>query len=193
MLLLHILLTFYTQLHRTGSRVRFLDLAVRAVEAARARRHHIHCAAEATIDISTLVSSHHRINLLMVLVHRIHIVRSLVHRHELLCTFRDVFVLCVARDALQAAALHLDGDNIVTIVPNDCRLRHQSVGARLSESCPPLAVPHFAAQHSIVDCHVLQLLRTVRSFLLHHLLVAERTQGQEGIARQRAQQQPKRQ
>lgn len=103
-------------------------MVIRAIETPGTRRHHFHCSAQAAAHLLALVPSHHRADLLMVLVHRIHIVGQMVHCDELLRAFGHVLVLCVTRHGLQAAPFHCHGHHIDAIDANDCRLRHQYLG-----------------------------------------------------------------
>lgn len=151
----------HLQLHRTRSCLWLLDMVVCAVETARTRWHHLHCAAQATAHLLALVPSHHRVDLLVVLVHRIHIVGQMVHCDELLRTFRHVLVLCVTCYGLQATPFHCHGDHIAAIDANDCRLRHQHLGQWLPENVESFGMSHFRNQYQTIDCHVFQLLCAV--------------------------------
>lgn len=152
----------HLQLHRIGSGVRFLDMVICAIETTGTRRYHFHCAAQATAHLFALVPSHHRADLLMVLVHWIHIVGQMVHCNELLRAFGHVLVLCVTRNGLQTTSFHCHGHHIDAINANDCRLRHQYLGKWLPENDKSFGMPHIRDQYQTIDCHVLQLFRTFR-------------------------------
>uniref|UniRef100_A0A8D8KDV4 (northern house mosquito) hypothetical protein n=1 Tax=Culex pipiens TaxID=7175 RepID=A0A8D8KDV4_CULPI len=89
-----------SEFHRTRPSQWLLDVAVCAVEAARAGRHRVHCAAEAAAHLPALVPPHHGADVQLVQLHRVHRVGPLVHRDELLRPLGDVLVLCAARPQL---------------------------------------------------------------------------------------------
>lgn len=151
-------------------------MAVRAVQAARTGRHHIHRAAQTTAHLPALVPSHHRAAVHVVLVHGVHVVRAVVHRHELLGALDDVHVLRDARHGLPAAHVRVHVHHGQPADADADRLLHQLHHVRVPEDGRAAVVPRVPAQHHAVVGHVLQLPGAVRPVLLQRV----HRQGQPG-------------
>ena len=86
-------LALYTKLHRERSGQWILDMDVCSLKGSWTWRHHIHCPEEAKAYIPALVSPHHRLDLLLVLVQPVHRPSQVVRRDELHCTLHHVHIL----------------------------------------------------------------------------------------------------
>jgi len=144
-------------------------VAIRAVQAARAGRHDIHCAPQAATDLPALVPSHHRAAVHVVLVHGVHGVRAVVHRHELLGALDDVHVLRGARHGLPAAQVRVHVHHGQPVDANVGRLLHQLHHVRVPEGRRAALVPRVQAQHHSVVHHVPELPDTIRPVLLQRV------------------------
>lgn len=156
--------------------MRLLDLVVCAEQVAGTGRYDIHSAAQATVDLPALVSSHHGADLLVVQLHGVHQLGALVHCDELLCALGDVQLLCTEGSSVQSAKVHFDDHHLTAVDTDDHRLCDQCVGQWVLEDSRHTVVQHLAAQHQSIDRDVLQLLCAVCAFLLQGLPVAGRTQ-----------------
>lgn len=96
---------------------------VRPLEAARARRHDLHRATEATANLSPLVPPHHCATIFLVFLHRIHRFRPVVRRNELLCSFDHVQLLRSESDAIPSAEVDIDGHHRPPVSADGNRLR----------------------------------------------------------------------
>lgn len=105
-----------------------LVVPVRSLQAARARRHRVHCIAQTAAHLSALVSPHNRPTLLMVLLHRVHIIRAVVHRHELLRTLHHVLVLRTAFHGIPTLEEHRHAHHVLSTNADDRRLCRQYLG-----------------------------------------------------------------
>ena len=103
-------------------------MALCPLKTARARGYNLHSASEATSHFPTLVSSHYSFDVLMVFLYRIHRIGTVVCRHELLRSFIDVHLLCIASFKIQPTTIHFDGDYGSSTHTNDHRMRHQHLG-----------------------------------------------------------------
>lgn len=117
------------QLYRTWPSGWLLVVPVRSLQAARARRHSVHCTAQAAAHLFALVSPHNRPTLLVVLLHRVHIVRAVVHRHELLCPFHHVLVLRTTFHGIPTLEEHRHAHHVLSTNADDCRLCRQHLGS----------------------------------------------------------------
>lgn len=154
-------------------------MAVRPLKTSRAWRHHFHSFAKAAAYLLALVSSHHRADVLVVLVHGIHCISSLVRCYELLRTLAHVHLLRAPSTQIPSTTLHFNGDHCPATHSDGRRMRYQRLGARVSTASWPRCLQHFTDQHQAVNRHVCQLLHSFRSLLPPDVLVIECSQGQE--------------
>lgn len=129
-------------------------MAVRAVQVARAGRHHVHRAPQTAADLLALVPPHHRADVRVVLVLRQLGVYSVVHRNQLLCALDDVHVLRVPGYGLPAALVRAHVHHGQPVVANVHRLFHQLYGVQLHDGGWSTVVSGAPTERHAIVVHV---------------------------------------